>query len=143
MFTPGPNPWRPMLEGWTTSPGDEPSPLVMGPWIHALNASEGHFLVDSSKAGLDFAERKPGSGAIERCRIKVFEPDPGVGLAMAYKDSRLTHSLDRFAYGFLVARRRPFDSSDISSMLAYLRSGFHPERRPEALKRALPYTVPR
>ena len=101
------------------------------------------FRWDEDRAGLDLLCLAPVATGTNRARVKLFAPTPHTGVAFLYKDSQVPFSSDRFAYGALILKGRPASREEGEALVGFLASGFHPELRPPALKRAFPFTVPR
>jgi hypothetical protein len=125
------------------------SPFVPSPEFVDLNSlvailadSPLPFLQDPDRAGVDCRCDTTVGGLANRARVKVFSPRPGTVVAFLYKDSIVPFSRDRFAYGALILKGRVPTQEEGGALLAYLESGFHPEFRPQSLKRAFPFTVP-
>jgi hypothetical protein len=122
-------------------PGAGPDPPALAALREALAHDPRLFRRDPVRAGLDFAMAAgPAAG---RARLKVHAVDARTLVLLAYKPSVMVGSDDRFAYGFLVAKGRPFTEEEWQGVLAYLASGFHPGARPPGLRRAVPHTIPR
>ncbi len=82
------------------------------------------------------------NGLPNRARMKIFSPKPGHTLVFFYKKSVVPYSRDRYSYGGVDVRARQAEAQEIAEWLAFLTSGFHPEKRPAKLQRAFPYEIP-
>jgi hypothetical protein len=82
------------------------------------------------------------SGLPNRARMKIFSPRPGHTLVFFYKKSLVPYSRDRYSYGGIDLRAPEVDAAEVAEWLAFLSSGFHPEKRPANLRRAFPYEIP-
>jgi hypothetical protein len=82
------------------------------------------------------------NGLPNRARMKIFSPKPGHTLVFFYKKSLVPYSRDRYSYGGIDRRTAEVDEAEIAEWLAFLRSGFHPDKRPAQLRRAFPYEIP-
>jgi hypothetical protein len=102
------------------------------------------FEIEEGSAGLDVIPVDPSALAPSRCRLKLFTPREGKErlCAFFYKRSNLAWSLDRFSYGGVEFRQDQLTEVAVRSWLAWLRSGFDPERKPERLRRAFLYDIP-
>jgi hypothetical protein len=108
----------------------------------AAEASADPFEIETDGAGLELVARATLPGGIaNRARMKIFSPKPGHTLVFFFKKSLVPYSRDRYSYGGLDLRT-PVDSLDIVAWLDFLTSGFHPDKRPEKLRRAFPYEIP-
>ena len=102
------------------------------------------FAVDASVGGLEIAPLNQVKGALNRCRLKLFRPreEKDRMCAFFYKRSNLSFSRDRYSYGAVEFLPEQLARDEVRGWLAWLESGFDPERRPLRLKRAFPYTIP-
>ena len=102
-----------------------------------------YFEIATDAAGFEAraADRLP-SGLPNRARIKVFDSRPGHTLIFFYKRSLVPYSRDRYSYGGVDLRHGELNSREIAEWLAFVSSGFHPEKRPTNLRRAFPYEIP-
>jgi hypothetical protein len=101
------------------------------------------FAVETSGAGLEIAARAPlPNGIPNRARMKIFSPKPGHTLVFFFKKSLVPYSRDRYSYGGLDLRAPSVEPQEIIAWLDFLTSGFHPDKRPERLRRAFPYEIP-
>lgn len=120
----------------------ENSPLAAAV-IAALEASPHSFQVSVEAGGLEFRDSSfLPSGLPNRARMKVFSPKPGHTLVFFYKKSLVPYSRDRYSYGGIDLKTPEATDSEIAEWLAFLTSGFHPEKRPANLRRAFPYEIP-
>jgi len=106
-------------------------------------ASAEPFEVEGSGTGLDISARAPlPNGLPNRARMKIFSPKPGHTLVFFYKRSLVPYSRDRYSYGGFDLRTPSVEPQDVTAWLDFLSSGFHPDKRPEKLRRAFPYEIP-
>ena len=111
--------------------------------VAAAQASLSPFEIETSGAGLEVVARAPlPNGIPNRARMKVFSPKPGHTLVFFYKKSLVPYSRDRYSYGGIDLRTESVEPQEIASWLDFLTSGFHPDKRPEELRRAFPYEIP-
>jgi len=82
------------------------------------------------------------NGLPNRARMKIFSPKPGHTLVFFYKKSLVPYSRDRYSYGGIDLRTPEVDAAEVAEWLAFLSSGFHPDKRPANLRRAFPYEIP-
>lgn len=82
------------------------------------------------------------SGLPNRARMKIFSPKPGHTLVFFYKKSLVPYSRDRYSYGGIDLKTPEVHTAEIAEWLAFLSSGFHPDKRPTNLRRAFPYEIP-
>ena len=82
------------------------------------------------------------NGIPNRARMKIFSPKPGHTLVFFFKKSLVPYSRDRYSYGGLDLRASSVEPQEIAAWLDFLTSGFHPDKRPENLRRAFPYEIP-
>jgi len=82
------------------------------------------------------------SGLPNRARMKIFSPRPGHTLVFFYKKSLVPYSRDRYSYGGIDLRESDVDEREVAEWLAFMNSGFHPDKRPAHLHRAFPYEIP-
>jgi len=82
------------------------------------------------------------SGLPNRARLKIFSPKPGHTLVFFYKKSLVPYSRDRYSYGGIDLKTPEVHAAEIAEWLAFLSSGFHPDKRPAQLRRAFPYEIP-
>jgi hypothetical protein len=109
----------------------------------AVETSADPFEVEARGAGLEIvARRQLSNGLPNRARMKVFSPKEGHTLVFFYKKSLVPYSRDRYSYGGIDLRTSAVEPQEIVSWLDFLTSGFHPEKRPEKLRRAFPYEIP-
>lgn len=109
----------------------------------AAGASTQPFEIEPMGAGLGFVAQTPlASGLPNRARMKIFSPKPGHTLVFFFKKSLVPYSRDRYSYGGLDLRTPSVEPREIASWLEFLASGFHPDKRPENLRRAFPYEIP-
>jgi hypothetical protein len=120
----------------------EGNPLVAAV-IAAAEASADPFEVETSGVGLEIVARAPLSNGIpNRARMKIFSPKAGHTLVFFYKKSLVPFSRDRYSYGGIDVRAASVEPQEVAAWLAFLTSGFHPDKRPEKLRRAFPYEIP-
>jgi hypothetical protein len=101
------------------------------------------FEIETSGAGLEVVARAPlPNGLPNRARMKIFSPKPGHTLVFFFKRSLVPYSRDRYSYGGLDLRAPSVEAREIAAWLDFLTSGFHPDKRPENLRRAFPYEIP-
>lgn len=120
------------------------NPLV-GALVTAAQAAAEPFEVETSGVGFEIVAKAPlSSGLPNRARMKVFSPKSEHTLIFFYKKSLVPYSRDRYSYGGLDLRGKepPLGQVEIASWLDFLNSGFHPDHRPEKLRRAFPYEIP-
>ena len=109
----------------------------------AAGASAEPFEVEAMGAGLEVVARTPlVNGLPNRARMKIFSPKPGHTLVFFFKKSLVPYSRDRYSYGGLDMRTPSVETREIAAWLDFLASGFHPDKRPENLRRAFPYEIP-
>ena len=102
-------------------------------------SAAGDLRLESRERGFEILH-VDADGEPARPRIRVFE-EGGRVVAFFYKPSRLAFSRDRFAYGAMYLYEDSLDDA-LADALGFLRSGFHPDGRPDRLKRSLTFTVP-
>jgi hypothetical protein len=109
----------------------------------AAEASAAPFEIEADGAGLEISARAPlPNGIPNRARMKIFSPKAGHTLVFFYKKSLVPYSRDRYSYGGLDLRAPGVEPQEIAVWLDFLTSGFHPDQRPENLRRAFPYEIP-
>ena len=109
----------------------------------AIDRSADHFEIATDAAGFEArATDRLSSGLPNRARIKIFSPRPGHSLVFFYKKSLVPYSRDRYSYGGVDLKDGELNPHDIAEWLAFVSSGFHPEKRPANLRRAFPYEIP-
>jgi len=109
----------------------------------AAQASSDPFEIEAAGAGLEIAARVPlANGVPNRARMKIFSPKPGHTLVFFFKKSLVPYSRDRYSYGGQDLRTSAVEPQEIAAWLEFLRSGFHPDKRPANLRRAFPYEIP-
>jgi len=107
------------------------------------DASPEPFQIDTEAAGFEIRACAPLEGGLpNRARLKIFCPRPGHLLVFFYKKSLVPYSRDRYSYGGLDLRSPEVSEAEVAEWLAFLSSGFHPEKRPRNLRRAFPYEIP-
>jgi len=120
----------------------EANPLA-GAVAAAADASVHPFEIETCGAGLEVVAQAPlPNGIPNRARMKVFSPKPGHTLVFFFKKSLVPYSRDRYSYGGLDLRASSVEPQEIATWLDFLTSGFHPDKRPERLRRAFPYEIP-
>ncbi|MSR75406.1 MAG: hypothetical protein EXS14_08050 [Planctomycetes bacterium] len=117
--------------------------VALQTWLHALQSSAALFHWRQDRAGIDLACAIPVAEQPNRARLKLFAPDMGVMVAFFYKESQVPFSTDRFAYGAMIHRRCAPTESECAASVVWMLSGLHPEQRPEGIKRAFPFDIPR
>ena len=115
-----------------------------GAVIEVVRSRPESYAVDTGSAGLVIVPLNHVKGVPNRCRLKLFRPHEERErlCAFFYKKSNLAWSRDRFSYGAVEWRPGEVAPEDILGWLAWLSSGFDPDRRPARLKRAFRYTIP-
>ncbi len=109
----------------------------------AAEASAHPFEIETSGTGLEVVAQAPlPNGLPNRARMKVFSPKPSHTLVFFFKKSLVPYSRDRYSYGGLDLRAPSVEAQEIVTWLDFLTSGFHPDKRPEKLRRAFPYEIP-
>ena len=118
------------------------SPFV-GAVIATVEASADPFEIETSGTGLEIMARATlPSGIPNRARMKIFSPKSGHTLVFFFKRSLVPYSRDRYSYGGFDLRKAAVEPTEIAAWLDFLSSGFHPDKRPENLRRAFPYEIP-
>jgi hypothetical protein len=108
-----------------------------------VEASADPFEIETSGAGLEIVARTSlPDGTPNRARMKIFSPRPGHTLVFFFKKSLVPYSRDRYSYGGLDLRGPSAEPREIAAWLDFIASGFHPDKRPENLRRAFPYEIP-
>ena len=116
---------------------------IAGAVAAAVEASSEPFEVETSGTGLEIAARAAlPNGIPNRARMKIFSPKSGHTLVFFFKKSLVPFSRDRYSYGGLDLRAASAEPQEIAAWLDFLTSGFHPDKRPEKLRRAFPYEIP-
>lgn len=111
--------------------------------IAALEAAPELFELETGGAGLEVAARAPlANGLPNRARMKIFSPKAGHTLVFFFKKSQVPYSRDRYSYGGQDLRGSALEAQDLAEWIAFLTSGFHPDKRPQNLRRAFPYEIP-
>ena len=109
----------------------------------AAEASGQSFEIETSGTGLEIVARAPlPTGIPNRARMKIFSPKPGHTLVFFFKKSLVPFSRDRYSYGGQDLRVPSVEPREIATWLDFLSSGFHPDKRPEKLRRAFLYEIP-
>jgi hypothetical protein len=109
----------------------------------AAEASPDPFDVEVSGVGLEIVAGAPlPSGIPNRARMKIFSPKEGHALVFFYKKSLVPYSRDRYSYGGIDLRPPAVEPQEAAAWLSFLSSGFHPDQRPDKLRRAFPYEIP-
>ena len=109
----------------------------------ALDQAQETFEVVAETTG--FEVRAPAllpTGLPNRARMKVFIHRPGHTLVFFYKKSLVPYSRDRYSYGGVDLGGSELSPQEITEWIAFVSSGFHPDRRPTNLRRAFPYEIP-
>jgi hypothetical protein len=116
---------------------------IAGAVAAVLDASAYRFEIETHGAGLEIAAREPlANGLPNRARMKIFSPKPNHTLVFFFKKSLVPYSRDRYSYGGLDLRGASLEAEEITAWLEFLSSGFHPDKRPQNLRRAFPYEIP-
>ncbi len=111
--------------------------------VAAAEASADPFEAGAEGTGLEVLARTELPGGIpNRARLKVFSPRAGHTLIFFYKRSLVPFSRDRYSYGGVDLRAPQAGEQEVGEWLAFLTSGFHPDKRPTNLRRAFPYEIP-
>jgi hypothetical protein len=109
----------------------------------AVEASPDPFEVETGGVGLEIVARAPlPRGIPNRARMKIFSPKAGHTLVFFYKKSLVPYNRDRYSYGGIDLRAVSAQPQEVAAWLAFLTSGFHPDKRPQNLRRAFPYEIP-
>ncbi len=109
----------------------------------AVEGSSDPFEVEPTAEGLEILALAPlPSGVPNRARMKIFSPKAGHTLILFFKKSLVPYSRDRYSYGGIDCRAPNVEAEEISAWLDFLSSGFHPDKRPQKLRRAFPYESP-
>ena len=120
----------------------ETNPALQG-LLAAVESCAEKFEVVAEATGVELRPRASAErAALDRARMKVFSPKPGHTLIFFYKKSLVPYSRDRYSYGGIELRTAQVSESGVAEWLAFLASGFHPEKRPTQLRRAFPYEIP-
>jgi hypothetical protein len=116
---------------------------IAGAVAIAAEASADPFEIETTGAGLEIMARAPlPNGIPNRARMKIFSPKSSHTLVFFFKKSLVPYSRDRYSYGGLDLRAASMEPQEVAAWLAFLTSGFHPDKRPEKLRRAFPYEIP-
>ncbi len=116
---------------------------IAGAVATAVDAAPEPFEIEAAGTGLEIVGRAPlPNGLANRARMKVFSPKPGHTLVFFFKRSQVPFSRDRYSYGGQDLRGSAVDAQEIAAWLDFLSSGFHPDKRPQNLRRAFPYEIP-
>jgi hypothetical protein len=116
---------------------------IAGAVAAAVEARPDLFDIETGGTGLEVVARAPlPSGLPNRARMKVFSPKPGHTLVFFFKKSLVPFSRDRYSYGGQDLRGPSAEPQEIAAWLDFLTSGFHPDKRPDKLRRAFPYEIP-
>jgi hypothetical protein len=116
---------------------------IAGAVAEAADAVGQPFEIETSGVGFELVARAPlPNGLPNRARMKIFSPKPGHTLVFFFKKSLVPYSRDRYSYGGLDLRAPSAEAHEIAAWLDFLTSGFHPDRRPQNLRRAFPYEIP-
>ncbi len=120
----------------------EANPLA-GAVAEAAEAAADPFEIETSGAGLEIMAHAPlPNGIPNRARMKIFSSQSNHTLVFFFKKSLVPYSRDRYSYGGLDLRATSVEPQEIAAWLDFLTSGFHPDKRPEKLRRAFPYEIP-
>jgi hypothetical protein len=116
---------------------------IAGAVANAAEASADPFEIETTGVGLEIVARVPlPNGIPNRARMKIFSPKLGHTLVFFFKKSLVPYSRDRYSYGGLDLRAPSVEAQEIAAWLDFLTSGFHPDKRPENLRRAFPFEIP-
>lgn len=109
-----------------------------------IRKSPHRFQALPGEAGLDLIPENSVQDQPNRARAKLFKPEEKRNLLVLffYKRSNIPFSATRFGYGAVTFSPERVTSEMIEQCLAFLTSGFHPEKRPAQLRRALKYSIP-
>jgi len=108
-----------------------------------VEASADPFEIETSGAGLEIVARTSlPDGTPNRARMKIFSPQSSHTLVFFFKKSLVPYSRERYSYGGLDLRTPSVEPQEIAVWLDFLTSGFHPDKRPQKLRRAFPYEIP-
>jgi len=122
--------------------GNEAVKAIYG---HIVN-SPGSYDVNPEAGGLEFMSTTEVRGFPNRCRMKIWQPEPEKLMAWFYKPSAVHFSRDRYSLGGVVLETSKVDSGNIGSItdewLKWLDSGLDPARRPADWESAFPYDIP-
>src|SRR5689334_16783119 len=109
----------------------------------ALEVAPEPFEIDRDAAGLEArACSVLPTGVPNRARLKVFSPRSGHTLVFFYKKSLVPYSRDRYSYGGIDLKDGDVAPQEVAQWVEFVTSGFHPDKRPEKLRRAFPYEIP-
>jgi hypothetical protein len=123
--------------------GEAEANPIAGAVAIAAEASADPFEIETTGAGLEIMARAPlPNGIPNRARMKIFSPKLSHTLVFFFKKSLVPYSRDRYSYGGLDLRGSSIEPEEITAWLTFLSSGFHPDKRPEKLRRAFPYEIP-
>jgi hypothetical protein len=123
--------------------GEAAASPIAGAVAIAAEASADPFEIETMGAGLEVLARAPlPNGITNRARMKIFSPKSSHTLVFFFKKSLVPYSRDRYSYGGLDLRAASVEPQEVAAWLAFLTSGFHPDKRPEKLRRAFPYEIP-
>jgi hypothetical protein len=95
--------------------------------------------------GVEFRFLNDVHGLPNRGYLRVYFPNDSKCILFFHKKSTVPFSHDRFSYGGIVMDIRStdrFNADDVKEWVLYLKSGLQPDRRPKALKKSIPYTIP-
>ena len=111
-----------------------------------IAGSKATYGVDPKAGGLEFTSITEVKGFPNRCRLKIWQPEPNQLMAWFYKRSAVPVSRDRYSYGGVTWNLDKTDllsiGKQIDEWLLWLDSGLNPEKRPENWKSAFPYDIP-
>ena len=121
---------------------EESNPVVKAV-VAAVGTSLYPFEIEESSSGLEvIAHELLPNNVPNRARMKIFSPKPGHTRVFFFKKSLVPFSRDRYSYGGLDLPQSEVGEAEIQAWLTFLTSGFHPDKRPEKLRRAFPYEIP-
>lgn len=110
--------------------------------LDGLDRASLRFTHAPDRAGVDLGVDALLDGLPNRARVKLFMPSANTAAAWFYKDSQVHFSTDRFSYGAVVMKGEPLTDDAVADLVTWIESGLHPERRPKAVRRAFPFTIP-
>ncbi|HDS30732.1 MAG TPA: hypothetical protein ENN67_06785 [Firmicutes bacterium] len=109
-------------------------------------SSPGSYGVNPNAGGLEFTSTTEVKGHPNRCRLKIWQPEPSVLHAWFYKRSTVPFSRDRFSYGGVTWDLTQIDlasiGQEVTEWLTWLDTGLNPQTRPSNWVSAFPYDIP-
>ncbi len=116
---------------------------IAGAVAAAAAAFADPFEIEATGTGLEIVACAPlANGLANRARMKILSPKPGHTLVFFFKKSLVPYSRDRYSYGGLDLHTPSAEPQEFAVWLDFLSSGFHPDKRPDCLRRAFPYEIP-